>query len=528
MNSQLSVYRPCWPETVLFWGAGATRAIGLRTTAELGQAVCRLATGTESLAERVQTELPFLPVGQAVVELLTMLEEDWTATVLPTPLQAELRRSYDWSTLRQLVQICPGHQTGALRLQDLFTLLDMHIASRHGFYVPGPTLTGRRFIAPDRLQPARNALVMLIGLLHFHDFHYALQHNRHVLAQYSGFAKVLAGLMIKEDAEYLAGRCFTGRQYYLFSYAVISMNWDPLLLWLLFQAYNECNDQGELTGSKLRLFHDFGHFIGLRQVDGHSPAVWYPVNEAVVQRLNDPRCGGQCRIRIGKYYFPHGCSGWRECPNCGKLTLYLGNEWRSMSSSLYPPPLPANLSAAWRKPRSAQEQEAFATGRCDFLQCGYCGAMTETKHAPLVIQTGLKGNNPPFVEEIHHEMRIALENAGHIVLLGYTLPPDDVIYRSVLAARQKRGWGAKPFCSVVVGLDAHAPDNWLAGEQLDNYIRAHSESAFANTVRTAREIFSTAQVRGYARGIPAVFLDSRGEADYDRVKELLYPVDRIL
>jgi hypothetical protein len=527
-----------WPETVIFWGAGATRALFLRTTAELGQAVYQLANQGEPLTDRVARQFSLAGIAAPIGDLFTVLSEQDDCTsaltrLFPAMTQQErylrreqLRRTYDWATLCQLVHVCPGHSAEDFRLQDLFTLLDMHIESHHGFYVEDLNGNNRQFVPPEYLLPARNALVMLIGLLHYHDFHCNLATNTAVFAQYIEFAGLLARLMLEEGQRLSRQTCYDDRAFYLFSYAVISMNWDPILLWLLFNAHNQVNDCPAEDAISLKLFQDFSHFMGLRQVDGKTPRVWYPLNESVVQRLNDAHSGVSCRVRIGKYYMPHGCSGWRECPNCGKLTLYLGNEWCYDSTSLYPPPLINALSENWRQPRSHQEQAAHDRGCFDALQCAYCGALTELKHTPLVMQTGFKGRNAAFVEEIHHDMRIALENAEHVVLMGYTLPPDDGIYRSVLAARQKRGMTKRPCCSVIVGQEHSAPDQWLTGQHLDDYIQQNSNSSFARTIRAAQEIFDPDQVRGYARGIPEVFLGHDGHASYEKVRELLYPIAR--
>lgn len=531
MTPDLPDYQPLWPETVLFWGAGATRALQLRTTAELGQAVFHLAAGEGSLSKRVSDEFSLDHFAASVTDLLTVLSGADGRAALERFLpgltyreqrhrQAELRQNYDFATLCQLVRTCPGHTPAAFRLQDLFTLIDMHLDCRHGFYAPASDDRQRQFIAPERLLPARNVLVMLINLLHYHDFSCSLSGDQEILAVYAAFARTLAGMMLCEGQRLAKDGRYVERSYYLLSYAIISMNWDPLLLWLLDNAYNEANVR-EFPDQ--RLFHDFGHLIGLRMINGNHPGAWYPVNEAVVQRLNDPSYGGRSLFRIGKYYFPHGCSSWRECPNCGKLTLYLGNDRDPYSPSLYPPPLAGTLSALWRQAQSGQEQRAHARGMFDVLHCVHCGTVTEARHIPLVMQSGLRGRRPAFLEEIHHEIRICLENARHVLFMGYTLPPDDIMYRSLLAARQKRGTDGQPFCSVAVGADESAPDAWLTGRELAAYLASHEGTAFFRTVQAAQAIFPPEKVRGYARGIPAVFLDASGHVTPETVTDLLYP-----
>lgn len=552
MMSQWKSYKPIWPETVIFWGAGATRALNMHTTDELGQAIYCLAQD-KSLQERVSSAFGLAGISECVGDLLLILGDDESsAAAFPSSVQQaalqrqfcnltaekliqrgrELRYTYDWGTLKQLVHICPGHNASSFRLQDLFNLLDMHIVSRHGFHVYGSQGAQPRFVTPESLVLARNALIMLIGLLHFHAYHKTLLQEMAVYQQYIGFAEILAKLMQAEgQCFFSAGHSLNDRRFYLFSYAVVHMNWDTILLWLIFNAHRKLNHTGDCLlidnpTVYLELFHDLSYFMGIRRVDSCEPNIWYPHNESVVQQVNDSSQSSSRRVRIGKFYFPHGCSGWRECPSCGKVTMYLGNQWGYHSPSLFVPPLLPRLSEDWHQPRSIEEADAYFQGQADAVQCAYCGTLTELRHTPLVMQSSFKGHHPPFLEEIQRDMRICLEKAEHIVMFGYTLPPDDVIYRGLLSARQKRDKGHGPYCSVVVGQRADAPDCWLYGDELTDYLHQEpvQNSDFAKAITTARELFGAERVRGYAGGIPQVFTDCHsGLASQDKVLDLLYP-----
>ena len=62
------------------------------------------------------------------------------------------------------------------------------------------------------------------------------------------------------------------------------------------------------------------------------------MNEASAQRLNEAGSGAHHKVRLSKFLFPHGRLCWRECPDCGKLSAYHGDEWSLRSTSLIPPP----------------------------------------------------------------------------------------------------------------------------------------------------------------------------------------------
>lgn len=551
----LQTYSPVWPETVIFWGAGASMPLGFQSTDNQAKVIGKLATKDKDIKDRVADVFDDESVRQ-VADLLILLgdecgrkhrplstsEKEAAARQFPDLTEEnqalrthELRSQYDWMTLRHLIRACPGHSVeNGLKLQDLFNLIDMHMQSGHGFHV----LDGSKsqFVSPQELAPARNALVMLIQLMFFHDYHRLLCNKREVLEQYVDFADILAKLMQEEGLRFIREDFkLEDRNFYLFSYAVVSTNWDPLLLWLVFNAHRKVNEPRIVPyigapAIPMKLFHDLGHFMGVRSIESGRPNVWYPLNESVAQRLNNTEHVASYRVRLGKFYFPHGCMGWRECPSCGKLTMYLGDEWEDASVSLFAPPLLPILSDEWRKSRSAEEATANKVGKADGMQCVHCGTMTEMFHMSMLMQSNFKGINAPFVEEIQRDMRIALEKARHIVLFGYRLPPDDVTYRSLLSARQHRTENEeeKLYCSVVVGKNDNAPDHWLQGDELVDYIAMLKErrdsSGFVEAVEAAQEIFGQGRIRGYARGIPSVFCDKvNAMASYERVAELLYP-----
>jgi hypothetical protein len=135
----------------------------------------------------------------------------------------------------------------------------------------------------------------------------------------------------------------------------------------------------------------------------------------------------------------------------------------------------------------------------------------------MVPQSAFKGRHAPFIEEIQRDMKTCVEKAKHIVLLGYSLPPDDIIWRSVMAAKKE---GAK-YCSVVCGYKGNR--GWMDKNEIDEYLRLHenedNEASYGcAAIRNAREVFGNDYVRAYTGGIPQVW-----ENGIDSVREILYP-----
>ncbi len=564
-------YSPVWPKTVVLWGAGATAHLGLPVTNDQARCLSTLAAiRTGGLEERVRLAFPKANRQEQrdIVDFLLILgdtdgrtkrarQDEEIAQALHRQFEQldtanrrvrmeELRRTYDWPTLRRVILSSPRHYTSVsasgtssaksapISLQDLFNLLDLHIQANIGFNALHPN--GEKeiaFIRPDALPLARRALQLLIILQFVLGYRHLLE-QANLLRPYKQFAESLARLMQKEGLQLAAqGADTTRRNYYLLGYSLVSMNWDPLLMWLVFNAHSEANHRWPVVSvgqpsRPQKLFNDLAYMVALRKVEGEDLNIWYMMNESTAQRLNDPNHLGDRYVRTGKFYFPHGSFNLRECPNCGKMNAYLGDKWNLVSPSLLPPMPFGAWSKDWRRDRSKKEKEFRSRGDMDALQCVYCGSMMGFEQISLLMQTNFKGAMLPYLEETQRELRAALENAQHVVLMGYSLPKDDVFYRSVLAARlgNPSERSEKPLYVSLVGYHDKAPSRWLEGQEIEQALPLDCD-----LVRIYRDLSNIVaggdpnrvRVRAYGRGIPNVFAPGGGRVDDERIRDLLFP-----
>ena len=380
--------------TVLFWGAGATASLGLHMTAQQVQFLRALAPGPDksevpSLCSRVRKALGGRVSDRRWVTALTDLLEILgdrgganghkisVAEIRKEQLAAmarnwgcsdkdrlrnrivELRSLYDWPALVAAINLCPtrapqlrSDPTAVLgdtsfELIDLFNLLDMHHQSGHGFRD-----TDDAFLPPQRVLGARGALGLLIQSLSYIDWHMSARicsdlNHHYNFAVEMGRRMQFHGLRLAAEADLddFEKRCFV-----LGDVSVVSMNWDPIGLWAQIVANRSLNQACNVphVGSpacKMQLYHDLGYFIAGPRVDKkHAGSkVWQPMNISSAKQLNDRTHGANVRIRVSKYLFPHGCLWWRECPNCGKLSSYIGDAWEIATKVLATAAAPQGL-----------------------------------------------------------------------------------------------------------------------------------------------------------------------------------------
>jgi hypothetical protein len=274
-------------------------------------------------------------------------------------------------------------------------------------------------------------------------------------------------------------------------------------------------------------FHDYAVFTVIKDCHNsleendpyNSPEGYYPVNETIARHINGTKDCGHL-FRICKYYFVHGSTNIRECENCGKMMLVFG-EWEEKSKQLFSPP-PFKTKLFERTPRTKEEGEAQRDGKYDAIHCSFCSTMTYAYNTKMIMQSAYKGGHASFLEEIQRDAKVSLSGAKHIILLGYSLPPDDVVWRSAIA-KQK---GENAYCSVVVGYKGK--DKWIERDELKEYLEDHGDKKDkadygVNTINAAIAIFGEDKVRAYSGGIPKVWCSDGNSVDKEKVKNLLYP-----
>jgi hypothetical protein len=546
--------------TVVFWGAGATAALGMRVTEAQGQFIARLAgvdkdTSSKNLRERVRIALDKSDKScwnDCLFDLITILGDTESARASIHVIEGDhieamrrhwksgageddlrrrimaLRLIYDWPALKDVIEICPGARSDKFKINDLFNVLDMHAPLGHGFRAEEG-----RFLDARRLLGAKAALKMLLHVMFYIDYQVCVEDRRSTLDHYYSFSEWLGKRMQAACSATTDG--FDRPEFIRGDISFVSLNYDPIALWSQFVANRNLN--GSSLAPKvgtpavpLQIFHDMGHFIPSRRVEPNSrPALWYPMNEASAQRLNETSVGASQRIRLSKFLFPHGCLCWRECPDCGKLSAYHGDSWDLDSQSLFPPPPLKGFEHRSSYPdigtlndmdrvARLEEKARWEEGAVDARACLHCDTLTSTHHTQTVMQSSFKQAPPSFIDEIQRDLRALVMRADHVVLMGYSLPPDDVSYRSFFAARRQRyaaGHGKGAVRCTIVGLDSGNP-GWTDAASLEpsNFPEGH-------VVHSALEIFGIRNVRFYGDGVPKVFLDSSGKVSEVQFEQLV-------
>jgi hypothetical protein len=83
------------------------------------------------------------------------------------------------------------------------------------------------------------------------------------------------------------------------------------------------------------------------------------------------------------------------------------------------------------------------------------------------MQSSFKSRPPSFIEEIQRDLRATTMQANHIILMGYSLPQDDVTYRAFFSAscQRHKGPSEQQVRCTVVGKESDHP-GWYGPAEL--------------------------------------------------------------
>jgi hypothetical protein len=475
---------------------------------------------------------------------------------------------YDWLGLKALMPAMSrslwlkDSKRGPVNLQDLLTAIEQLAqleAGLHGAHLfdhdPGhpqmPNATPEQDpIEPYRIPAIRECVALLIGILQ----RLALQDDdgklKREVTRYREFSEALVTLNLQE-ARALAsqGHKPERRAFYLGSLGVISTNWDPLLQAFWFAANNRHNHGNSefVPGScrTLKLYHDQGPEVGLRHLNCWNTGqgrkdVFFAFGEAAAQRLNREGAGNHL-YRFNKLLQLHGGFHWRDCPRCGRIFTTAPNYEDETDGVMLGPSVLPEICCGWSPGESVEEQREWRRGRFGSVQCIYCGYMTQPHDTPLLTQTVIKPARHYLHWALFREMGLLVAKAKHLVLVGYSLPRDDLINRCFMQSSAS-GRAEQPFVTVVVKDTTDrdrrvARDGWVRPANVWEYLQLNGakgevDEAAQSTVKSIVEVFGPGRrangsdgFRVSLHGFPGV-LDELGQGSIELgTLRLLYPDD---
>lgn len=202
---------------------------------------------------------------------------------------------------------------------------------------------------------------------------------------------------------------FEERDFFISDYSIINFNWDLYSLLPIIEANKKLNDKERVyvpqdRNPKVCMFTDFNCEYACNE---NSASIWYPVTESTAYALNAAKNGTLKKIILTKCFYPHGAMNLFKCGNCSKHSYYLGE-----------------LTV------ESVAQKLNYSDSAVLYRCPFCGNNIYPYDFDVLVQSNFKIRNS-YLEEIRLSMIKQLREAERLVFLGYSMPNDDVDYRTM-------------------------------------------------------------------------------------------------
>ena len=222
------------------------------------------------------------------------------------------------------------------------------------------------------------------------------------------FYRALAEREVSE--KFNSGLDFENRKFFISSYSIINYNWDLYSLLPIIEANGEINHTNGYyfatdKNPKLRIYCDFNCEYAGRT--GEKNKFWYPFTESAAFSTNGTRYSTTRKVVLTKCFLPHGAMNLFKCTSCAKHSYFLGD---------------LNLESVVERINYEDKKELY--------KCPYCENSIYSKDFDVLAQSNFKTRNS-FLEEVRLSMTQELRTAKTLVFIGYSMPDDDVDYKTI-------------------------------------------------------------------------------------------------
>lgn len=281
-----------------------------------------------------------------------------------------------------------------------------------------------------------------------------------VYKQYVGFYYQLAkrelNKKIKSDEE------MCKREFFIADYSIINFNWDLCSLFPIIESNRILNHENDRYINKeglpqLRMYTDFNYECASLMKD----VPWFPFTEPAAAVANSDKHMGKRRVVLLKAFFPHGLMNSFKCPKCARHSLYLGKQLKIKDVC-------NSIDYIKNEP---------------LYKCMSCGTEISAKDFNVLVQSNFKERNS-FLEETRIKMFCELESAEKLVFIGYSMPQDDIDYRTFFKSLNN----VKEVHVVLKDKNVHDFKRISNGDDVSNY-SDETRTAIENYLSVFKDIY---------------------------------------
>ena len=340
-------------------------------------------------------------------------------------------------------------------INDVFNLIDTALYLKTGLYV-NKEGKEQKIEYTGLLQTKRELIAHIFE--HFQDK--ISRMDDRVYEKYIDFYYQLAKRELSKKIE--CDVDMQAREFFIADYSIINFNWDLCSLFPIIEANKKLNHENDRYINReglpqLRMYTDFNYECASLMND----VPWFPFTEPAAAVSNSDKYNGKRRVVLLKTFYPHGLMNSFKCPKCARHSLYLGKQLKIKD---------ACQSIDYNKSEP-------------LYKCMSCGTEISAKDFNVLVQSNFKERNS-FLEETCIKMFCELESAEKLVFIGYSMPQDDIDYRTFFKSLNN----VKEVYVVLYDKNSHNFKQISDDDNLSNYLD-ETKTAIGNYLSVFKHVY---------------------------------------
>lgn len=317
-------------------------------------------------------------------------------------------------------------------INDVYNLIDTALLLKTGLFV------GAERISYIELQQAKRELIANI----FARFKDAIgKMDDSAYEKYIDFYYRLAKRELNDKIN--SNKKMYDREFFIADYSIVNFNWDLCSIFPIIEANKRLNHENDRYINangvpQLRMYTDFNY----ENASLLNDVQWYPFTEPAAGVANSDKHNGKRRVVLIKAFYPHGLMNAFKCPKCARHSLYLGEKLK--------------IKDACKSLRYDSDDKLY--------KCMSCRTDITAKDFNVLVQSNFKDRNS-FLEETRIKMFCELQSAERLVFIGYSMPQDDIDYRTFFKSLNN----VKEVRVVLYDKNSHDFKPISNGDDLSNY-----------------------------------------------------------
>lgn len=280
------------------------------------------------------------------------------------------------------------------------------------------------------------------------------------------------------------------RDKFISSVSYATLNWDPVIPFYLIKQAKLTNDK--ITGSGKRVYVSYGAPFLIFKMSG-GEKVGYIIEEDAAfftNLMSQEKKKASLFTQLVKFFPAHGLMNLRVCPRCQNVFLIFPGDigklsLESLEDIFLLDPLPCDQDLKIIKEKHFERYTIADSWLPSQVNCPVCGSYTFFFDTFMLIQSILKTEDSPLMRKVYYDYADMASKAEHVIFIGYSFPDDDIVHLLSLLT-MKTGVSRERKLTLILK-NNHYNQIWYSLEKITNEVDERTKKILQNAEVIAKK-----------------------------------------